>query len=130
MLVVQSDGKIVVAGLASSPSGATTDAVLIRYDIDGSLDDSFGIDGVARVDFGGDESFRELVLLPDGRFVAGGQQSDTKWMLARFTRRRRRTVRRGDGSKDIVSGGIGVDSADADDADVLQGIEIVRVALP
>src|SRR5687768_8448234 len=54
-VAVQEDGKIVVAGAISSPSGNTSDAALIRYNADGSLDASFGSAGVARLDFGGNE---------------------------------------------------------------------------
>jgi len=106
-VVVQSDGKMVVAGVASSPSGATTDAVLIRYNVNGSLDTTFGTNGVTRVDFGGNELFRELVLLPNGKFVAGGQQSDTHWMLARFTANGQLDAGSGFGGTDGVQTGAG-----------------------
>src|SRR5688500_18783447 len=84
-VVVQSSGEVVVAGQADSASGAASDAVLVRFNVDGSLDTTFGTNGVARIDFGGNEVFRELVIMPDGKLVAGGQHSASQWMLARFT---------------------------------------------
>ncbi|MGB7159244.1 MAG: hypothetical protein WBD40_14340, partial [Tepidisphaeraceae bacterium] len=110
-VAVQSDGKTIVAGQASSPSGRASDAVLIRYNVDGSLDTSFGTNGVARIDFGGNEVFRELAILPSGKIIAGGQQTDTRWMLARFT---------ANGVRDAGSGFGGTDGVQVGDGQIAQ----------
>ena len=48
-LVIQGDGKIVVAGYTfSSVSG--NDVACVRYNTDGSLDNTFGINGLATFD--------------------------------------------------------------------------------
>lgn len=70
-LAAQPDGKIVAAGPASLGMGAT------RFNADGSLDTSFGGDGVAYIRAPGtdrfDQSFVTAVAVqPDGRVVVGG----------------------------------------------------------
>ena len=52
-MVVQSDGKIVTAGVFF---GLSQDFVVIRYNPDGSLDPTFSDDGWLLTDFGGGES--------------------------------------------------------------------------
>ena len=106
-VVVQSDGKVVVAGRASSPSGATSDAVVVRFNTDGSLDGSFGSGGVARIDFGGNEFFTSVAVLGNGKIVAGGQHSDGQWLLARFTAGGVRDAGSGFGGTDGVQLGSG-----------------------
>jgi len=65
-LVLQPDGKFVVAGVSSSGP----DFALARYNTDGSLDTSFGSGGkVITAGFG---SAAALVLQPDGKLVAAG----------------------------------------------------------
>jgi uncharacterized delta-60 repeat protein len=69
-VVVQSDGRIVVAGEGNltNPNFA-----LARYNADGKLDTSFAIDGKLEVDFAGLEDRAENVALqPGGKIVAGG----------------------------------------------------------
>jgi uncharacterized delta-60 repeat protein len=106
-VAVQADGKIVVAGAASSPSGATSDAVVVRFNTDGSLDGSFGSGGVARIDFGGNEFFTSVAILGNGKIVAGGQHSDGQWLLARFTSGGVRDAGSGFGGTDGVQLGAG-----------------------
>jgi uncharacterized delta-60 repeat protein len=66
-LVVQPDGKLVVAGESQG------DFALARYDADGSLDTSFSGDGVVTTDFAGKADAAYAVALQgDGRIVAAG----------------------------------------------------------
>ena len=51
-VVIQADGKIVVAGYSSN--GSTSDFALARYNPDGSLDSSFGGEGKVTTDIAGD----------------------------------------------------------------------------
>lgn len=75
-VVVQSDGKIVVGGTTSSAGGATQDLALVRYNADGSLDATFGTNGIAVLDFGGTiETGMSLALQVDGKIVLGGTAS-------------------------------------------------------
>jgi uncharacterized delta-60 repeat protein len=106
-VLTQADGKVILAGQASSSSGLTSDAVLVRYNANGTLDTTFGDGGIARVDFGGNETFAQLVILPGGDIVAGGTTSDTTWMLARFSAEGDRDTTSGFGGTDGVQTGAG-----------------------
>lgn len=67
-VVVQPDGRIVVAGRAGP------DVALVRYMPDGSLDPSFGDGGIVTTSLdGGTDVARGLVLLPDGRLLVAGR---------------------------------------------------------
>ncbi len=71
-VVVQPDGKIVVAG-SSAPKGAALNFSLLRFNKDGSLDPTFNGDGsvITSVSNGDDEALA-LGLLSDGRIIAAG----------------------------------------------------------
>ncbi|MDZ4286557.1 MAG: putative Ig domain-containing protein [Prosthecobacter sp.] len=70
-VAVQSDGKIVVAGMADMPGGM--DFALIRYNIDGSLDSGFGDDGIRIIDFnGGGDVPQGVVIQSNGKIVVAG----------------------------------------------------------
>ncbi len=71
-LGLQADGKIVAAGQAY-PGGANTQFALARYNIDGSLDASFGAGGMVTTDFyGGNDFCRSVKLFADGKILAAG----------------------------------------------------------
>jgi len=70
-VAIQSDGKIVVAGI--SDNGTDFDVLVIRYNTDGSLDTGFGINGVVTYDSGGVNDYGyALAIQSDGRIVVGG----------------------------------------------------------
>lgn len=71
-MVIQPDGKIIVGGQAGiAPS--VTDYGLVRYNIDGSLDSSFGTGGKVSTDVGGlGDTISAIALQPDGKIVAAG----------------------------------------------------------
>jgi uncharacterized delta-60 repeat protein len=68
-VVVQPDGKIVVAGTRGQDFGAA------RYNADGSLDATFGTGGLVFTDLFGNsfELARAMALQPDGKIVIVGQ---------------------------------------------------------
>jgi len=78
-LVLQPDGKIVVAGYSYIESSRSSDFVLVRYDSDGSLDPTFDSDGKLNTDFGSteDDQASSLALQPDGKLVAAGDTYHT-----------------------------------------------------
>ena len=66
-VVMQSDGKIVVAGWSGS------NMALARYNTDGSLDTGFDTDGKVTTDFGGYNDFAwRVAIQSDGKIVAAG----------------------------------------------------------
>jgi uncharacterized delta-60 repeat protein len=69
-LAIQADKKLVVAGTSTNASGRS--AVLVRYNENGSLDNSFGDQGKVFVDFGGNVSTIYALALRDGQIVAVG----------------------------------------------------------
>lgn len=75
-LVVQADDKPVAAGYADpEPYNAgdfKKDFALVRYNPDGSLDDTFGGDGKVRTNMKRIDEANALALQPDGRLVAAG----------------------------------------------------------
>lgn len=81
-LLIQPDGKLLVAGNAEGPSNS--DFLVLRLNSDGSLDQVFGDHGIARNSIGGFDVANAMVLQPDGRIVLAGQ-SDGDFALARYT---------------------------------------------
>jgi len=73
-LLLQPDGRIVVAGTATAP-GNGYDFALARYHPDGSLDTSFSEDGFVATDLGLGDVISDILLQPDGKIVAGGGSS-------------------------------------------------------
>jgi len=77
-LAIQSDGKIVVAGISGySATAGNADFTVVRYNTDGSLDTSFDTDGIVITDFGpgtnDDDYCRGLAIQPDGKIVVAGR---------------------------------------------------------
>lgn len=72
-VVVQPDGKILVAGGAFPAFVFAGDFKLARYNPDGSLDTSFGTGGIVTTSFPGQGSYAfALVLQSDGKIIAVG----------------------------------------------------------
>jgi uncharacterized delta-60 repeat protein len=74
---LQSDGKIVVAGY-SVPNGPT-ELEVYRFNTDGTLDSTFGGDGIATIPFDTtvDNRGHDLAILPDGKILVVGQMNGT-----------------------------------------------------
>ncbi|MBI4897535.1 MAG: hypothetical protein HY827_04115 [Actinobacteria bacterium] len=71
-VIVQPDGKIVVAGQADN-GGAGFDFAIARYNSDGTLDASFDGDGIVTADFGTDDQYiNSIAVRPDGSILAAG----------------------------------------------------------
>lgn len=73
---VQSDGKIIVAGGCDNAIGIT-DIALARYNLDGTLDSSFGTNGngivISRFHNGpANQTINAMILQTDGKIVVGG----------------------------------------------------------
>lgn len=72
-MAVQKDGKIVVAGHEASFSPtAPVDAALARYNADGTLDTTFGVDGRVILRIGYYAAYSSLAIEPNGEIVVGG----------------------------------------------------------
>ena len=80
-MLLQNDGKIIVAG-KSTQAGISRFA-LVRYNSDGSLDNSFGSNGVVTTTIGTQANGFSIDLHADGKIVMAGS-SDDDWALARY----------------------------------------------
>jgi uncharacterized delta-60 repeat protein len=84
-ILLQPDGKIVVAGLRTSERN--THIGLVRYRDNGQLDVTFGEDGYVTTSVGDNASVRGSVLQRDGKIVVAGGHHDgtqSRITLARY----------------------------------------------
>jgi len=77
-LVVQSDGKIVIAGNSDNKF------MLARYTSTGALDTTFGTNGIVTTSLGNHIESTSITLLPDGTMIVGGC-SDAGAVIAHYT---------------------------------------------
>lgn len=88
-MAVQPDGRIVTIGYGYSDE-TSGDFTLTRYNADGSLDPTFGGDGIVTTDFVGanNDEGHGVALQPDGKIVAVGGSTDWggngQWAAARY----------------------------------------------
>jgi uncharacterized delta-60 repeat protein len=111
-MVLQPDGKIVTA--AATASGAfATNLAAVRYNFDGSLDQTFGSGGFA---VNGAGNAHALVRQPDGKIIVVGDlpiyRNGSDFLLARFNVDGSPDQTFGTGSRVTTSFTAGRDSAD------------------
>ena len=77
-MAVQADGKIVVAGYTAT-TAADVDFALVRYNANGTLDNTFGTGGKVVTSFGpSTDRVQTLAIQADSKIVAAGD-SDRAW---------------------------------------------------
>jgi uncharacterized delta-60 repeat protein len=85
-MAIQSDGKIVVAG--TSLIGTGSDFALVRYNTNGTLDNTFGTGGKVTTDFGSPNDIcNSVAIQSNGKIVAGGQYyngTNNDFAIARY----------------------------------------------
>jgi len=86
-IAVAPDGKIVVAG-STQDANLNTNTLLVRYNADGSLDNTFGTNGKLETDLSsGVDEFYNLAVTGSGKILATGGSysgSSTDVLVARF----------------------------------------------
>jgi len=111
-VVVQPDGKIVVAGGAFPLFTFLGNFEVVRYNQNGTLDTSFGSGGIVTTTFPEGSYAFDVALQPDGKIIAAGtvfvevnigDMSDTDFALARYN---------SDGTPDTTFGSGGQVSTD------------------
>ena len=89
---IDDGGKIMTAGIAES-GGFIFDLALVRYNLDGSLDASFGTGGKVTMNVGPgntDDDVQDLVIQTSGKILVGGSVAatalgvDSDFLVARF----------------------------------------------
>ena len=73
-MALQTDGKIVMAGYRWN--GSAGDFVMARVNTNGTLDNTFGVNGVAVFDKGQSEVAESFAINPDGTFILSGYVND------------------------------------------------------
>jgi uncharacterized delta-60 repeat protein len=83
-IVVLPDGRTLLGGSRSRPTG--DDFFVARLERSGALDAGFGSGGSVVTDLGGFDLAAQLLLLPDGRFVAVGETASgaSSFALVRY----------------------------------------------
>jgi uncharacterized delta-60 repeat protein len=108
-VAVSNTAKIIVGGVVGLFPFGASDFELVRYNADGSLDASFGGDGVVTTDFAGFDSVDSMFALSvaqDGRITAAGSSqagSSRDFAVARY---------HADGALDSSFGGDGMVTTD------------------
>ena len=81
-IAIQPDGKIVVAGSTGENTSlfggsSNRDFALVRYNSDGSLDDTFGTGGIVTTDVsrGGDDNATSVLIQPSGKIIVVGSST-------------------------------------------------------
>jgi len=71
VVVVQPDGKILLGG--TSTIGSSDDFAIVRYNTNGSLDYTFGVNGIVTMAVGtGEDILWDVLLQSDGKILASG----------------------------------------------------------
>ncbi|MDX6181130.1 T9SS type A sorting domain-containing protein [Flavobacterium sp. Fl-77] len=71
---LQNDGKIVVAGTTFTQSGNITDSdiMIVRYNNDGKLDLTFGINGIKILKLNYSQTINSILIQSNGNIIVGG----------------------------------------------------------
>lgn len=68
-VATQTDGKILLSG---TTFGSTTNFAIVRYANNGTLDNTFGTNGIVTTNLSSSDIAREIAVQPDGKIIVGG----------------------------------------------------------
>jgi len=71
-IVIQPDGSIIAAGASFNFSNPSSVFTLVRYKANGSLDSTFGLNGIVRTKFANSAAANSVALQADGKIIAAG----------------------------------------------------------
>ncbi|MGE0635057.1 MAG: T9SS type A sorting domain-containing protein [Bacteroidia bacterium] len=87
-LVIQEDGKILISGYSYNNTNPSNQFAMVRINQDGSIDNSFGINGVMTTHFGSVEDYSySIALQDDNKIILAGYSfngSHSDFALARY----------------------------------------------
>ena len=112
-IAIQSDGKIVVAGLGKNTNN---DFSIVRYTSAGALDTGFGTGGKKQVSVGTNDGATGIVIQPDGKIVVSGYANvgtgNYDWCAIRLTSSGALDTGFGTGGIAIIDTGTGNEAGD------------------
>jgi uncharacterized delta-60 repeat protein len=121
-MAIQADGKIVLAG-AASLTASNTDFLAIRLLPNGTIDNSFGTNGVVVIAVNNSEDYaRSVIIQPDGKIVLAGSSATPGFSFKNAALARLNT----DGSLDTTFGinGISVLSVTLDTEEIESFVQL------
>ena len=119
-IAIQNDGKIVVSGGYQDYQLGPYHTALCRYQVNGQLDSSFGLNGILRLNFGTEDGLSSIQIQADQKIVIGGyisNASTTFFALARFQQ---------NGSLDSTFGNNGLVTTNYTNPSVIYDLEILQ----
>jgi uncharacterized delta-60 repeat protein len=115
-VVVQPDDKIIAAGTQTdNPTFGPQNFCLVRYQKNGDLDSTFGVNGIVISSFMSQNWLKVITLQPDGKILAAGQSS-VNCCIARYNN---------DGSLDSTFGTNGVTMVTAISGSTVNDLKIL-----
>ena len=108
-IALQPDGKIIVGGNYVVPGSPIhkIDFGIVRFNNDGTLDNTFGTNGQVFTDVGGVDRVSGTLLQPDGKIVVTGTRDNDYFVTVRYTSNGSLDYSFGSGGKSYVSFGDG-----------------------
>ena len=83
--VIQQDGKIIVVGFSYDGPSSDANFAMVRYNTDGTLDDSFGFGGKVTTDFTKSQDIATSVAIQnDGKIIIAGNTDNTTMAAVRY----------------------------------------------
>jgi uncharacterized delta-60 repeat protein len=123
-IVIQPDGKIVAAGQSGTLpflpffGPPALDILVVRYNIDGSLDSTFGSSGIVTTDLGANDGALAVALQADGKIVVAGNGSPNNEVVFAVVRYNT------NGSLDTTFGSGGIVTTSTGQFSIAQGVAI------
>jgi uncharacterized delta-60 repeat protein len=87
-MVVQTDGKILIAGTAEVAGNDVYDFGIARFNSNGTIDGSFGTGGVVSTNINANDIPEGIALQKDGKILVGGtsdKDGDANYTVVRYT---------------------------------------------
>lgn len=82
-LLIQKDGKIMVCGVARGLT-SNSDFTIMRYLSNGTVDVSFGVNGLVSTDFDNTDVAASILSISDDKFIIVGYSDGSSLILARY----------------------------------------------
>jgi len=82
-IMIQKDGKILVCGVVRGLM-SNADFAILKYLSNGTIDVSFGVNGLVTTDFGNTDVAASVLSISDDKFIVAGYSDGANLILARY----------------------------------------------